>query len=88
MSVRKKPPVAVELERLQAEYVVELGKVLETYSLLLKHSEGDAMKHRQARLRADCLRYEYLRLFQDPIRAEEAWTQHFHPLYARAQGYN
>lgn len=88
MGVRKRPPIPAELERLQTDYVMELERVLDTYLRLLRGSEGNVTKHRHVRLRADCLRYEYLRLFDDPVRAEEAWIQRLHPLYARAKGYN
>lgn len=87
MGLRKNQPISAELERLQAEYVVELARVLDTYRRLLESSEGDARRHSHTRLRADCLRYEYLRLFRDPVRAEEAWIQQLHPLYAMAKGY-
>lgn len=88
MGAWKEVPAPAEITLLQEAYVIELTAVLAEHRRIIARCQHDPERLRAAKLREDCVRFEYLRMFADPRRAHEAWEQQLHPLYARYKGYN
>lgn len=89
MKKMREPPSPADLRAIQAEYEHHREMMEETHlsEVRLAVESDDHQRYRNAVLRWDCRRYEFLMMFENPVAAEEAWVERLHPLTAFAVGY-